>query len=136
MRAIDRWQSLNGREQWLTCVSALAVGTAALLMRVVSIQRLLRAASGPVSGSAISDYEIGDRIVAMDRAARYVPGATCLAKSLTLAWMLRGCGVPAEIRVGVQTADGFSAHAWVECEGKALTSAMDAGGTFTVVVSS
>jgi len=120
----------------LTCLSALAVATAATLTRVIGIQRLLRAASRPANGSAIDDHEIGERIVAMDRAGRYVPGATCLAKSLALAWMLRGRGVPAEVRVGVKTADGFSAHAWVENEGRALTLATDTGGTFTVVVSS
>lgn len=112
------------------------VATAGMLLRVAGVQRVLRYAARPVTGSAIGDHEIGDRIAAIERAGRYVPGATCLATSLALAWILRGRGVPAEIRVGVKTVDGFSAHAWVENEGKALTPATDAGGTFTVVVSS
>jgi hypothetical protein len=59
----------------------------------------------------------------MDRAARYVPGGTCLAKSVALAWILRRNGVAATVRIGVRTGGRFDAHAWVECEGAPINDA-------------
>ena len=134
MRAYDRWRALRPRQQRLTCVSALAVVTAATLMRAIGIQRVLRSAARPVSGSAIGDHEIGDRIAAMDRAARYVPGATCLAKSIGLVWMLRGRGIAADVRIGVRTAGRFESHAWVALDGVALTDDRDANGGYVEIV--
>jgi hypothetical protein len=47
--------------------------------------------------------------------------ATCLAKSLTLWWLLRREGIPSDLRIGIRKEnEKFEAHAWVECEGAAL----------------
>ena len=105
-----------------------------MLLRVVGVQRLLRYASRSVRGSAIADHEIGDRIAAMDRAARYLPGATCLAKSIGLVWMLRGRGVAAHVRIGVRTLEAFESHAWVELDGVALTDPNAPEGAFVPIV--
>jgi hypothetical protein len=46
---------------------------------------------------------------------------SCLAKSLTLWWLLGRQGIPSELRVGVRKEGGnLEAHAWVEREGIAL----------------
>jgi hypothetical protein len=47
--------------------------------------------------------------------------ATCLAKSLTLWWLLERQGIDAHLRIGIRK-DGekFEAHAWVERDGDAL----------------
>jgi len=118
MRAFDRWRVLTQSERRLTIRSAMAIGAAVVALRVVNVDRLLRIAGRPVHGR--TKNVIGDVVTAVDRAARYVPGATCLSKSLTLAWMLRGRGIAAEIRIGVKTAGQFEAHAWVEHEGVAV----------------
>jgi hypothetical protein len=45
----------------------------------------------------------------------------CLARSLALARMLARRGLAADVRIGVQTADGrLTAHAWVEWMGLVL----------------
>jgi len=50
-----------------------------------------------------------------------LPGASCLEASLTLWYLLRLQGIPANLRIGVRKhADLFEAHAWVEHEGAAL----------------
>ena len=47
--------------------------------------------------------------------------ATCLAKSLTLWWLLERQGVDAQLRVGIRKDnEKFQAHAWVERDGVAL----------------
>jgi hypothetical protein len=46
---------------------------------------------------------------------------SCLAKSLTLWWLLSRQGIPAHLRIGIRKkAEKFEAHAWVECDGVAL----------------
>jgi hypothetical protein len=46
---------------------------------------------------------------------------SCLAKSLTLWWLLRREGIPANLRIGIRKEnEKFEAHAWVERDGAAL----------------
>jgi transglutaminase superfamily protein len=55
---------------------------------------------------------------AVDIAARFVPGATCLVKAQVCSAMLNHLGYPAEIKIGVwKKSSNLEAHAWVECEG-------------------
>ena len=61
-------------------------------------------------------------VTAVERAGRYVPGGTCLAQSLALARMLGKRGIAADVRVGVLTVPAFHAHAWVEVQGRPITS--------------
>jgi hypothetical protein len=49
---------------------------------------------------------------------------SCLAKSLTLWWLLRRQGIPSHLRIGIRKEkEKFEAHAWVECDGAALNGA-------------
>jgi hypothetical protein len=52
---------------------------------------------------------------------------TCLKQSLVFCRIRRRWGLPAELRIGVQTTDGtFAAHAWVEDgDGKILTDPLE-----------
>lgn len=56
---------------------------------------------------------------AMNRAARTIPGSTCLARALAAEWLLRGGGHDALLTIGVARGQGASldAHAWVESGG-------------------
>lgn len=58
-------------------------------------------------------------------AARHIPLETnCLEQSLTLWWLLRRRGYPADLRIGVRKDTGrFEAHAWVEVNGVVLSEA-------------
>jgi hypothetical protein len=55
----------------------------------------------------------------VNAAARYSPfPATCLSRSLLLAWLLRRHGVATALRIGVRfTEVGLDAHAWLEWDG-------------------
>lgn len=47
--------------------------------------------------------------------------SSCLAKSLTLWWLLRRQGIDSRLRIGIRKENGkLEAHAWVEREGIAL----------------
>jgi len=46
---------------------------------------------------------------------------SCLAKSLTLWWLLRREGIASDLRIGIRKEnEKFEAHAWVEHDGAAL----------------
>ncbi len=119
MGAFARWRALAVAEQRLTMRASAIVAAAVVALRVLGVDRTLRIALRPVNDR--TKTVIGDVVASVDRAGRYVPGGTCLPKSLALAWMLRGEGVAAAVRIGVKTAGGFEAHAWVESEGTAIT---------------
>lgn len=63
-----------------------------------------------------------ERIVwAVSAVSRCVPQATCLTQALTAETLLRACGYPASINIGVaKHQDGIEAHAWVELDGTVL----------------
>lgn len=63
-------------------------------------------------------------------ARRPVVGVVCLPESLTLLTLLRRRGVIAELRIGVATTGGFSAHAWVEVEGQPVNDTADVAERF------
>jgi hypothetical protein len=47
--------------------------------------------------------------------------SSCLAKSLTLWWLLERQGIEAHLRIGIRKeSEKFEAHAWVERDGAAL----------------
>ena len=100
--------------------AALVLPVEIALRRRVSLDTLL----ARFSGTDRTDRDAID----VARAARLVeavtacyPLATCLKKSLILFRILRKRGIPAELRLGVRRVDGdFSAHAWIECEGRTL----------------
>lgn len=130
MGPFDRWRALTWREQRLVLASALAVGAAAAGLRLAGVRRALYVASRAPHGRPFTSEQIRDRVNAVTRAGRYVPGGSCLAQSLALSWMLRRHGVDAAVRVGVRTDGGFDAHAWVECDGVALNDASRPGGRY------
>lgn len=65
---------------------------------------------------------------AVERAARLVPRATCLAQALAAQAMLARRGISSEIRIGVARSSGQSleAHAWLERDGRVLLGARGA----------
>jgi hypothetical protein len=62
-----------------------------------------------------------------ESAARHVPfESNCLERSVTLWWLLRRRGIPADLRIGVRKDSGsFEAHAWVEVNGTVLSESGD-----------
>ncbi len=51
-------------------------------------------------------------------AARILPGVHCLPQALAVRELMHRYGRPCDLRIGVATAGGFRAHAWVESDGR------------------
>ncbi|HEY6944206.1 MAG TPA: lasso peptide biosynthesis B2 protein [Candidatus Acidoferrum sp.] len=72
--------------------------------------------SGSIGKQAVL---IAHMVNAADRHGLFHP--SCLAKSLTLWWMLGRQGITARLRIGIRKENSkLEAHAWVEREGVAL----------------
>ena len=86
-----------------------------------ALQRFLSKAN-PESDAVLAgkDVAVTARMVnAADRHGLVHP--SCLAKSLTLWWLLGRQGIPSHLRIGIRKEkEKFEAHAWVECDGTAL----------------
>jgi hypothetical protein len=133
MRAIDRWRRLSRDQRLLTLEAAAAVAIVTSLLPLIGVKRLMRAAATNL-GTPSNRIQAEECVVAMDRAGRYVPGATCLTKSLALGWMLRRRGVDVVVRIGARRKPSFSAHAWIERDGQPLTTTQVDGHDFAVVL--
>jgi Transglutaminase-like superfamily len=94
-----------------------------VLLATVGIRRAQRLLLRPrADAPAAADPVLWDRrVVAIRRAAARVPGAVCLARSLTLCWWMRAAGLQPELRMGVRLGNrGAEGHAWAVLAGKAL----------------
>jgi hypothetical protein len=59
--------------------------------------------------------------LSIERAAKLIPGTTCLPKALAVAGMLRSRGYDCELRLGLKKEAGrVAAHAWVEVDGEVI----------------
>jgi hypothetical protein len=82
----------------------------------------LRSQSPPPSDDATGSLEHALRLGwAVTRLLSHVPGDTrCLARSLVLTRLLAARGLEAKLVIGARTEPEFLAHAWVECQGRAV----------------
>ena len=76
-----------------------------------------------------------DIALAVTRASRYVPGASCLVQAIVTSRLLNREGYDSVIRVGVQTPNngGLLAHAWVECEGEIVVGGANSTASYTTL---
>ena len=114
---------LSRRDIAIVAEAAALVIPVEVALRYLSLDALLerlgRAGHGALRDGAHVDAERAARLV--DAVAACYPLTTCLKKSLILFRILRRRGLPAELRLGVRKLQhDFSAHAWVECEGRVL----------------
>lgn len=114
---------LSRRDIAIVAEAAALVIPVEVGLRYLSLDALLvrlgRAGRGAARDHAHVDVERAARLV--DAVAACYPPATCLKKSLILLRILRKRGFSAELRLGVRKRqDDFSAHAWVECDGRVL----------------
>jgi len=97
-------------------LTVLAVG-----LRFCTLATLRRVARRLAGGWKGSPSRIEWAVAA---ASRRIPGArTCLARAVAAEALYRAAGLPAELRIGVNLAASFKAHAWVEAGGRVLVNA-------------
>ena len=136
--AWHRFWALPGADRRLVLRLFLLLPAVAAGIRILGVRRLCSFLSGrlsapsPGAGPDVARArELGRLVGAV---AGRIPGRpACLTCSITLWYLLQRRGLPAEVRLGVRTAEGpFQAHAWVECGGEVLNDEQDVGKLFAV----
>ena len=122
MKRFVRFFELSRQEQRLLLECGFFVSLAALAVAVLPFSTLQRwGARKPRAVRAKSAPE-SQICWAITASGRVVPGSTCLAEALATQLIMRRHGYDPVIRVGVCKADAgdFTAHAWVESEGRII----------------
>jgi len=123
MKRLNRFFRLSSTDQSLLVKAAFVVAAIRLGLWVLpfrSLRRLPARATRVPTGLHQADRSSLERIAwAMTVASRYMPAASCLTQALATQVLLRRCGYPACLRIGVvKGEDGqLQAHAWVESDG-------------------
>jgi hypothetical protein len=120
MPLLTRPLSWSPSERWDVCRAWPVVLSVRLALWLIPYRRLERLVLQRPLGSATSvlPAQVG---LAVRRASRVVPRASCLVQSLAAGWLLRKAGHTPQLQIGVRggTQD-FAAHAWLECDGQVV----------------
>lgn len=122
---IVRWIRLPRHEKRLFAEAWLAVASARVSVRVLPFRTnyaIARRLAATARKRSVDDPETQLLARAVRRAARFVPGATCLPQALAGYVLFARHGAPCAIRIGVRkSADrALEAHAWLEREGRVV----------------
>jgi len=121
MGIINKFFALDGRQQSLTLRAWAWVCAARIALSLTPFRWLIGKVNSRPLGSRA--YVVpSDCALAVSRASRLVPGASCLVRALAAQWMIRGAGYEPELHFGVSNdgEQGFRAHAWLSCQGEVL----------------
>ena len=137
-RRLTKFLALSREDRVLLLTLWPLIVLVAALLRLLGYRRAVRLLSRRSLTSPVQDPVPDDSMVYALRlgrlariAGRYAPtNGSCLRQSLLVWWILGRKGVPAELRIGVQTAGGFAAHAWVELGGLPVNDAPDVAERF------
>lgn len=114
LRNVLRLPSGERRLLLRALLAVMAIRVALWLLPFSRVRQMVaRAASGGPGGPPApgTDARIAD---AVERAAGYVPAASCLVRALALRVLLERADAGGELRIGVERQDGrLRAHAWV-----------------------
>lgn len=125
MRRLHRFLLLHPQDQRLVLHAAALFILLGLGIKWVRFHRLLRLVARASRSDARQTNGAGALTLqrgvwAVRAAARAIPRARCLTQALVGRVLLGRQGLPVNLRIGVRTDDGFEAHAWIECAGRAI----------------
>jgi hypothetical protein len=126
MRRLTKFLALPAEDRRALAVSLALICLVRISLWIVPFRWLRtavrRVASPPGGKPEPAPGEAERTVQAIERAARSVPGATCLTQALAAEILLRRAGHPAAIRVGVAKSSSgeLAAHAWIEAYGRVL----------------
>ena len=125
-RDFARFMELAGQERADVALAITALPLVALALRCASFSSVRRRLQPAVARSLASSVAPARTARLVAAAARRFPfEISCVPRALVLHWLLARRGVACELRIGVNKEDGFSAHAWVEAEGRPLMEPAD-----------
>jgi len=126
-RGISRFRQLSPVERRALLDASVRYGIVMCVLRTAGLKRCLSwinrvTASGKFDRqSDVGSAQIDSLVLAVQRACAAWGRGACLDRALTLCWLLRRAGLPADLQLGVRKHDNdLAAHAWVELGGRRL----------------
>lgn len=116
LRMLRRFLAMDQRERQLVLRAWWVVAVTRVRLSLTSYGALeSRVMERPLGTRGVTTA--AELALAVRRASRLVPVATCLVQCLATAWLLRGAGYEPRLHLGVKTGpEGFGAHAWLACD--------------------
>lgn len=112
----------------------LAVRVALATLGLVRTRKLLTRLTASATGTAKPTAAWQYRAMALQHASGRLPATRCLARSLTLWWWMRACGLSPRLRMGVRTGErAVEGHAWVECDGHLFDETVTGAATWSLL---
>lgn len=116
---VRRLLSLGPSELTVLCSAMLVVARTRTALWILPWQCMaapVAPAAAPPRRPPVNRLEWAVRV-----SSRFIPRATCLTQALALQRLLTRHGYASRVQIGAADIDGrFSAHAWVEHEGRSL----------------
>jgi hypothetical protein len=126
MAALDQFLRLTPFGRRLFIKAWFLLSTIRLMLWLLPFQstmRFLTRFSQKTPAPRLPDCNAASQVgLAVARASRFVPQATCLPQALAAQVLLKRLGFPAELRIGVAKngARELQGHAWVENQGRIM----------------
>jgi hypothetical protein len=117
MRLLRRFAALSALERRLVVKAWFTLMTVRILLWVAPY-RWIEARFLPQPASTRAAVPPSEIALAVTRASKLVPFATCLTQALAGGFLIRRAGTNAVVHFGVAKGEaGFKAHAWLESNG-------------------
>jgi hypothetical protein len=119
--AFKHFHRLDKREKRLVLQLLALLAATSIAIRIIRLDKVRQQLARYFSPPAELPILPLCRLVALvEGTARYVPGATCLARALVAELTLRRFHYPADLHIGFRKTapDGLQAHAWIEVRGR------------------
>ncbi len=122
MTYLRRFFALPGVEKRLLVQATLSVAWATFEIRLLPFRWVQSRLARVPFRSGPPKHRADQIVVAILRASRIVPGASCLPQAVAANRMLARNNHRSTLRIGVDKSapQGFRAHAWLECDGRVL----------------
>lgn len=125
---LRRFAALSALERRLVIKAWFTLMTVRILLWVAPY-RWIEARFLPQPASTHAAVLPSEIALAVTRASRLVPIATCLTQALAGGFLIRRAGANATVHFGVAKGEaGFKAHAWLEGDGGILIGGREAAG--------
>src|SRR4051794_2402285 len=109
---------LEPADRRLALIAIALLAVAKIVLGMFSVQQLIRLNRWNVRRVVHRSSSPRQVAWAVRLASRYVARANCLPQALATQMLLSWHGHSSRLHIGVNLAETFRAHAWVECDGE------------------
>ena len=128
MRILRRFAAYSPLERRLVLKAWFVVAVVRVLLWVVPYRWMETRLMAPPA-LTVTPLTPAQIALAVTRASKLVPFATCLTQAMAAGFLIRRTGRNAIIHFGVAKGErGFKAHAWLACDGRILVGGREAAG--------